>query len=1036
MNITKISIENNRVTILMVIVITLLGLMGYNQLPRDAMPPFTIRICQVVTQFPGASPERVERLVTDKIEEVIQEIPELKKVTSESRTGISIIKAELIAEVEKDELQEVWDRIRRKIDEIRDDLPSSILEPEVKDETVGVVYGIQLGLKADGFSYAEMKRYAEEIRDDLILLDEAARVEIGGIREERIFVEFDNARIGQYGLSASQIQNSISTTNIVFPGGQINLNNERIVLEPTGNYESIEHIKNTLIPIGANKVVKLSDIANVSFGYETPQTSIVKVDGKHGLSLAVNLKDGANLTTLGEKIDKKLKGYNESFPVGMSIQRVASQDYFVNDTVNNFVSNVLQSILIVLVVMLLFLGWRTGMVVASLIPATMVTTLMLMNNFGVGLNQVTLAALIMSLGMLVDNSIVVSESIMVKMANGSSAKDAAIHSCKELVIPLLISTLTTSSAFLAFFLAIGTMAEMTGDIFIVISFALLSSWILAFSFVALLSVYFIRVKKPKDHTKKENKENKQDIFEKLNARYKVILNWGLRRPKLVVVLTILLFIFSLSLGPKLPSIFMPDSDRNLVVVNINLPQDTKIEETENVVNQLSEYISSNLLTSEDDLESKPGVISYTSFIGKSPYSYDLGYQEKQPNSKYAHMLINTTAFEDNEYVSELINDYAFKNFPDAQILAEPLANAAPSEYDVMILVSGDDPDKLFSISEKVKAKMAQINGTTAIHDDWGPRAKKLLIEIDQNKASMAGISNQDIAISLMTAIDGYDVGDYRENDDNIPIVLQNKDGNTMDIHDLESIMVFSQISGKNVPLVQVASIKIDWQLAKIMRRNLVKTISINCDAKPGTTANEITQELISYLDEISKEWDDDYSYTLGGEIELSQEAFEYIGGKLPIAGFIILILLMLQFNSFRKSFIVLTTIPLGLIGVMIGLFTFGSYLGFFTFLGIVSLAGIVVNNAIVLLDRIEIELNEYKKDPYHAIVDAAQQRFRPILLTTFTTVLGLIPLYVGGGLLWEPMAIAIMIGLLFATLITLLFVPVLFKLLYKVKVHH
>jgi multidrug efflux pump subunit AcrB len=1017
----------------MVVVVTILGLVGYTQLSRDAMPPFTIRVCQIVTNFPGASPERVETLVSDKIEKVVQEIPELKTVTSESRTGISIIKVELNPDVHEDDLQAVWDRIRRKIEDIRDELPESVYGPNVKDDAVGVTYGIQLGLTSDGFSYSEMKAYAEEVRDDLIKLKEAARVEIGGTQEERIFIEFDNASLAQYGVSANQVKNAISTTNIVFPGGEISLDDERIVLEPTGNYENIEDLKRTLITINATQKIRLGDITDIRFGYETPQKSIIKVNGKRGLAIAVNLKEGANLTQLGEKIDERLDFYNTTFPVGISIERIASQDHYVNGRINDFVSNVIQSTVIVLLVMLLFLGLRTGMVVASLIPMTMVLTLLIMDLLNVGLNQVTLASLIVALGMLVDNSIVVSESIMVKTKEGIAAKDAALSTARELSIPLLISTLTTSAAFLPFFLAQNVMGEMMGNIFVVVSIALLSSWILAFSFVAMLSVSFIKIKKAKAADPKDEEAENAGFFERINAEYRKVLIVALRKPRTTMLLVIGMFVGSLFLFLKLPFIFMPDSDRNLVVVDINLPLGIKIEETEKVVDAISSFINSNLLVRGEESGSKRGVQNFTSFIGKGPNSYDLGYQQAQPNSGYAHMLVNTTSFEANNAVVEKLDEYAFEHFPNAEISVGPMAGAGGSKYDVSVRVSGDDPDKLLRISEQVKRKMSEISGVKNVNDDWGLKIKKVVVDINQDKAGQAGVTNQDIAVSLRTALVGLDIGDFRDLDGNIPIILQSEDGTNLDVHHLESISVFSQLTGKNVPLGQVANIHIKWQLARIMRKDILRTITVNCDVRPGTTASEITGQLVPALDQLLEEWGPGYSYSLGGESEKSAEALGAVGVNLPIAAFIIVLLLTLQFNSFRKTTIVLAAIPLGIIGVVLGLFIFRSYFGFMAFLGMISLSGIVVNDVVVLLEKIDIAITDLGKKPYDAIIYGAQRKLRPVLLTTFTTVLGLIPLYIGGGLMWEPMAVAIMVGLLFATVITLLFVPVLYKVLFRVR---
>ena len=1026
MNLTKISLDNSRLAIAIFLVIFFAGLSAYDQLSRDSMPPFTIRVCSVVTRFPGASPERVEKLVTEKIEKQAQELPELKTVSSESRTGLSIVTIEVTPDIQDKDLQPIWDRLRRKIEAIQNELPDGSRPPDIQDDGVGVVFGIMLGITGDGFTFHELEEYAEVIRDDLVRLPDASEVEISGIQEEQIYVAFDNARLAEIGLSASQLQGIIASTNIVFSGGDVSLENERIVLEPTGNYEDISDLSKTLIPVGGGQgTIELGDLTQISRAYKSPTDRIVKINGQPSLTLSVALKDGSNLIRLGEMIDQKIEDYNQSLPVGIHLLRTAAQDRFVDTKVSDFVGNVFQSVGIVLAVMLLFLGLRTGFVVASLIPMALVMTLLLMNNFDIGLNQVSLAALIMALGMLVDNAIVVSESMMVKMENGISPKQAAIESSNELIIPLLVSSLTTSAAFLAFFLAEDVMGEIMGPLFSVISLALLSSWFLAMTFIMILGVAFIRVK-----VKQSPQEGgKPSLFDRLNVYYKRILHWTLARPIAFVLIIVLAFFGSLMLFPKLPFIFFPDSDRNLVTLDLNLPLGTKIERTSAVVEELELFIEEELRVNDNR---KNGILDWTAFIGEGPPSYDLGYSPGEANSGYAHMLLNTSGFDQNQVVVDILDEYCFKTFPDADVRIGPLAGGGGGGSDVEIRVAGDSPEELFRISERIKKYLTEISYSKNIKDNWGPKIKKFVIDIDQEKANNAGLTNQDIAISLQTALTGFNSGSFREGDDNIPIIMRGAKGEAMDVWDLEGVNIFSQSSGRNVPLLQVANIVPDWQYAKILRRNLYRTIIISCDARSGYTATDITDQLKPRLEEDAANWKTGYSYELGGESESSDEAMGAVAAYLPLAGFIILILLIAQFNSFRKMGIVLSTIPLGLIGVILGLYLFRSYFGFMAFLGVISLAGIVINNAIVLIDRIKLELEENQLPPYEAIVAAAQQRFRPILLTTFTTTLGLIPLYLGGGLMWEPMAISIMIGLLFATVITLLFVPVMYKLLFRV----
>ena len=1024
MNLTQIVLENNRVTIVALLVVVLLGLAGYQTMPRDSMPPYTIRVASVVTRFPGAGPERVEALITSKIEEVAQELPELKTVTSESRTGLSIVSVTLKQEVPPDKLQAVWDRLRRKIETIRSNLPEGIQGPEVKDDGIGMVYGIVIGLTGDGFTFAELKAYARDLRDDLIKLPDAAAVKISGIQEERIYLQFNDARLAELGLSAQKIKNSIASTNIVFSGGEVSLEDERLVLEPTGSYADLEDLGRTLIEVGRGGSVALGDITRIVRAYQTPQQHLVKINGQPGLSLSVALSKGANIIKLGKEIDQLVALHQARLPLGITFNRVASQDFEVAKSVANFTSNLLQSVAVVLLSMLLFLGLRTGLVVASLIPMTIVSTLFIMGLLNIGLNQVSLAALIMALGMLVDNAIVVSEAIVVKMEKGTDARAAAIESTRELAVPLLVSSLTTSAAFLSFFLAKSTMGEIVGPLFSVISIALLSSWLLSLTMVALLAVFFIRVKQ------QGSQAGQSTFIDRLNGQYKGLLLKALKHPYSFTAIIAGLFVLSLFGFGFLPFVFFPDSERNLLTINLNLPLGTKIETTAARVERLESHIADSLLV---NTHRPRGVTDWATFVGEGPPSYDQGYQPGEANSGYAHLLINTSSGDDNQWVIDRLDAFCFRSFPDAEIRVSTLAGGGGGGTDVAVRITGPDPSELFGLAERVKQKLNELPSTQNIGDDWGPKIKKVAVDIDQSKTQNAGLTNQDIALSLQIGLAGFNTGAFREGDQSIPIILRNESSQNVDVRQLESINIYAQGSGQNVPLGQVAQIVPQWQFAKIKRRGLYRTLTVTCDAKSGFTAQDVTNALVPWLQEDSKSWKQGYRYALGGESEQSGEALGAVIAKLPLSGFIILMLLVVQFNSFRKTFIVLSTIPLGLIGVVAGLLIFRASFGFFAFLGLISLAGIVINNAIVLLDRIQIELDQSGKKPIEAIVAAAQQRFRPILLTSCTTTLGLVPLYLGGGLMWESMAVAIMVGLLFATVITLLFVPVLYKILFAVK---
>ncbi|WP_136465250.1 efflux RND transporter permease subunit [Flagellimonas onchidii] len=1024
MNLAKFSIEKNRITFMVLATIILLGISMYFGLSRDSMPPYTVRVATVVSSFPGASPERVEQLVTDKIEKVAQELPELDEVNSTSRTGLSVVSVTLKDEVSKEKMQSVWDRLRRKLNAIQG-LPSGV-NPNLNDDGVGDVYGIVVGLTSDGYSYAEMKEYADDIKDDLIKLPDAAKVELGGVQEERVFVEFDNTRLKEYGLSASKLQQSISTTNILNSGGQVNVGDERIILEPTGNFDSVEAIRDMLIAVGnGTQLVKLGDITTVTKGYIDPPNQIVSINGREAISLHVNLKENRNIVALGEAVNQVVNQWQKKLPVGLELTRVSSLDTYIDVKVSDFINNLLQSIGIVLLVMLVFLGFRTGFVIASLIPIVTIMTLMIMGLINVGLNQVTLAALIMALGMLVDNAIVVAETIMVKLEQGVEKKRAAEEAFSELWMPLLISTLTTSAAFLAFYLSPTTMGDIVGPIFVVITIALTSSWIIALTVITMFCYMFLKVA-----PKGEKKPSLVDrIINTCKRYYKNLILMALANKYKVIIAIFLAFFVSLYGFTKIPFIFFPDSDRNMITIDINLPEGNKIERTMEVVQKIERFMTDSLKTNTNRTL---GIVDWSSYIGEGPESYDLGYSPDEANSNYAHILVNTSSFNENNAMIARLDRFTFDNFPNADIKVGALG-AGGGGTPIEIKVSGSDPDELSKISERIKLELAGIAGTKNVKDNWGPKSKKFLIEIDQNRAQTAGVTSQDIATSLQTVLDGFQTGEYREDDKSIPIVMRSDASQQQSLASLETLNVFSQNSGKTVPLLQVASIVPAWQYSKIKRLDLRRTINISSELREGANASAITAEITPWLEQESVNWPDSYSYKFGGDAESTADSMGSVIGYLPISGFIIVLLLIIQFNSFRKMTMVVLTIPLAVIGVVIGLLVFQEAFGFMPFLGVISLAGIVINNAIVLIDRMEIEQRDLGRTEQDAVIGACLQRFRPILLATFTTVLGLIPLYLSGGEMWEGMAVSIMVGLLFGTIITLLFIPALYSALFRVS---
>ena len=1019
MNLTKAAIENNRITAVALLIILFAGLSSYQSLPRNEDPGFIIRTALIMTYFPGASPERVEQLVTDKLEKSIQEIPELDFVKSESKTGVSMVYVNILEKFKN--MRPIWDNLRRKVDKATADLPDGIVGPIVNDE-FGDVFGIIVNITGDGFTYREIKDVADEVRDELLRQSEVAKVDIYGDQEERVFIEFNNARLSELGLSPNQLSLLLESQNIVLPGGDIRTQDEKIVLEPSGNFESVDQVRRTVIRLPeTQEVLFLEDLVDIRRGYIDPPDALLRSNGEPALGLGVSMQSGGNIITLGKQVRSVLLQAHQEFPIGIDFDVIQFQPDVVDRKIKNFANSLFQAVAIVTGVMLLFLGIRTGLIVASLIPMAIFMSLFFMSLLHIGLDQMSLAALIIALGLLVDNAIVMSESTMVKMNTGTTALEAAIQSANELKIPLLTSSLTTAAAFLPIYLAESSVGEYTAPIFQVVALTLLCSWFLALTMIPWFCFLFLRA------LPMASGDPFQSHFYTV---YRNLLVALVQRPWLTIGVVTILFVSALYGFGKLPVYFFPANDKPTFTAKLEFPNGTPIEKTDAMVSHVERFIQTNFKTNANR---SSGIVSWSSFIGESAPRFDLPFSPVQASPNFAYLLVNTTS---RDIFSELIpqlESFCLDNFPDLKATIRPLETGPPTYPPIAIRITGRDIDVLFRIMDEIKAKLRTIPGTKLIDDNWGARSKKLMVKINQPRALRAGVSSQDIAISLQTYLTGLDITKYREGDELIPVVLRSVGAERQDMSKLESINVYAQSTGVSVPLRQVADLEVVWEPAQIHRRDRLPTITVEAGLEAGTTAMDVTSIIEPWLKEQENDWSLGYFWEFGGEAETSGKGNKSIGAKLPVAGLIILFLLVAQFNSLRKPLIILMTIPLGLIGVVIGLHLSQLYFGFMTMLGILSLAGIIINNAIVLIDRINIETTENGQDLAGAIITSAQHRLRPILLTTITTIGGLIPLYTGGGAMWEPMAIAIMFGLLFATILTLGVVPVLYTLFFRVN---
>jgi multidrug efflux pump subunit AcrB len=1019
-NLTAAAIDKNRVTLTIVLLVVIAGMFAFKSLPKAQDPGFIVRTAVITTQFPGASPERVELLVTDKIEKKVQEMPEIDSIISESRTGISVIYANFKESYKI--MRPIFDDLRRKVDVVTADLPQGAQTPEVNDE-FGDVFGSVYTLSGDGFSYAELKIVADELRDELLKEPDIAKVSIHGEQQEVIFVEYNNARLSELGLSPQQLSASLASVNILSSGGDIVSGRERITLEPSGNFESVDDLQRTVIQLPGGALVYLEDIVDIYRGYKDPPKSVSRINGEPTLAIAVSMRAGGDILRLGERLDILMPELVSRYPWGIEIDKVWFQADLVENVVWTFSSSLGQAIVIVVLVMIAFLGLRTGLVVGSLIPTTVVASLFTMQVFDITVNQISLTALIIALGLLVDNAIVIVESILVRREKGVDAVTAAVDSGKELGAPLLISSLTTAAAFMPIAMAKSAVGEYTADIFYVVGIALLTSWMLAMTFVPMVTTVALRIPPARN--------NGVDPFGgRWYTFYRNLLSLSLRCQYRFLAVIILLFLIAILGMGVVRQEFIAPSEDPVFSAKLELPLGTSIETSQQIVSEVDKFIHETYFA---PATGEPLIRNWLTFIGEGGPRIQLSLNPPNPNPANSFVIANAIEGKDVDDVIAGIENYVQQSHPDLAAQVKRLENGPPVDYPIIVRISGSDFDALYSIADEVIGFLYSLPEVSDARNSWGRQTKKLLVDVDQELARRSGVTSEDVAYSLKAGLTGIDLTQYREGDELIPVTLRTIAADRQDFSKLDGLTVYSQSTGNNVPLKQVANVELTFEPGIIERRDRDRTLSLNVQLRSGATAAEVVTVLVPWLEEAEKNWSAGHTFEIGGETEESGDANASIAAELPTAGMLILLLLVWQFNSLRKPAIILATIPLGLVGVTFGLLVANSSFGFFTILGLISLSGIIINNAIVLLDRIAIEIRDFGRTQADAVMIACQQRMRPILLTTATTVLGMTPLLWGGTAMFKPMAITIIFGLAFATALTLLVVPVLYSMFFRVS---
>jgi len=1011
MSITSLALSRRTFSGVVLVGIFVYGLSLLVGYPSQENPEFTIRQAVVTTYFPGLSAAQVEDLITKQVEEEIRRIPEVEHIESSSRTGVSLIK--VIVYDRYFELDNIWTDLRNRMNDLVGQLPDGSRGPFVDDD-FGRVAVASIALTGQGFDYAEMRDVASDLRDQLYTTDGVSQVVIHGIQEENVFLEVNGARLSQLGVELSSIVKTLEGQNIVMPGGSIDVDGQEFVFEPTGSFASLDQIEDLVISIrGGAGVVRLGELLTVRRDYVDPQDKPAFYQGEPALVLEVAMSSGGNVVELGKRLEKEVSRFEANLPVGYQLNFATFQPKIVEVSISDFMGNLYQTVAIVLIVVVLFLGWRTGIVVGMIVPLTLLLALPFMNLLNIPFHGVSIAAMIISLGLLVDNGVVMAEEIRTRVQAGEDRYEAAISAGGALGMPLLTSSLTTILAFMPLMLAENSTGEYMRSLSQVIAITLLSSWVLALFATPVLCVWFV----PEVDDKKEP-ESASMVG--MVASYRGLVATALRHRAIFLLGMGVLFIGGLILFRQVPNQFMPLSERSQYMVFLDLAAGTHVEHTRDEALRLATWLR--------DTEENPDVEDHIIYVGYGGPRFVLNFAPSDPAPHRAFVLVNTVAGADVGQQIERTRNYLDAGFPDVRARVQRLSQGTSEVGAVDIRVSGPDREVLVALADQASEAMAAVPGIANLRDDWENRVGRVIVDVDQYQARLAKVSSQETAGSLQLLFSGVNVSEFREGDLSLPIVARSDKSGRHRLDQVATTDIYSAARGASVPLLQIADFDVVWELGEVSRRDMTRTVTISAN-HPRLSADELVAAILPALEAL--ELSEGYSIEVGGEVENSAKARAALFASVPTCGLLIVLLLVFQFNSLRKPLTIMLTIPLSLIGAALGLWITGASFGFAPLLGLLSLAGIIINNAIVLIDRIETQTLAGLTE-HDAIIEAAAQRLRPILMTTLTTILGLMPLMFFGGSLWFGMSVVIAFGLGVGTLLTLGVVPVLYATLFRI----
>ena len=1025
-NLSKWALDHRPLTLYLMIVLLVLGVAAYFQLGQDEDPPFTFRAMVVRTYWPGATAQQMAEQVTDKLERTLQEVQYADKIRSYSKPGESQIIFEIKDSSKASEVANVWYTVRKKIGDMRYTLPAGVQGPFFNDE-FGDVYGVIYALEADGFTNAELKTFADEVRQQLLRVPDVAKVEMFGVQDEKVFIEISQRRLSQLGLDFSQVLAQLGQQNAVESAGTVQAPLDVLQVRVAGQFKELQQLRDMPIRGSTGNQIKLGDIAEVKQAYIDPPSIKVRHQGKEVIALGVSMAKGGDIIRLGKSLGVTFAKIAKDLPAGINISQIQDQPKAVSNSVGEFVRTLIEAVIIVLAVSFVALGFhrregnhplwrryyvdiRPGLVVGITIPLVLAVTFLAMNYFGIGLHKISLGSLIIALGLLVDDAIIAVEMMVRKMEEGYDKVRAATFAYEVTAMPMLTGTLITAAGFLPIGIAKSVTGEYTFAIFAVTVIALVLSWLVSVYFVPYLGTLLLKVK-PHTNAEGTNDGPHEHFDTPFYQAFRTVLNWCISNRWTTIGITVLIFVLGIVGMGKVQQQFFPDSSRPEVLVDIWFPEGTSFRENEAVTKRV-----------EARLMNEEGVTTVSTWVGSGVPRFYLPLDQVFPQSNVSQFIIIPKDLKVRESLRMKLPALLAQEFPEVRGRVKLLPNGPPVPYPVQFRVVGEDPVVLRTYAEEVKAAMRANLNTRGVNDNWNESVKVLRLEVDQSKARALGVTSQSIAQASRTILSGSTVGQYQQGDKLIDIVLRQPLDERDAITDIGNAYL-PTASGRSIPLTQIAKPVFAWEPGVMWRQNRDYAITVQSDIVEGMQGATVTKELLPKLNEISKKWPSGYRVDVAGAVEQSSKGSDSIAAGVPIMLFITFTLLMLQLHSFLRALLVFVTGPLGIAGVAGALLVLNRPFGFVALLGVIALMGMIQRNSVILIDQIEQD-RATGVPVWDAIRESAVRRLRPIVLTAAAAVLAMIPL--SRSVFWGPMAVAIMGGLIVATVLTLLALPAMY----------